>query len=248
MLVWDRRDAEQVLRAWARWSPDAPREVTTAFRILNVPDVADAPAVVRGRELAVIDGAVLDGDDAAAAVLAPLRELRPELDTFGRAPAASLLRLHLYPAGPTPLVSETAMLSALPDAAIDAFLSEVGSGSTGSLAIAELRQLGGALSRRDYRAGALPMIDGQFAMFAAAVAPTPEATTLGRLDAIALRSVLADFTNGRSYLNFADNPINPRTCYSDEAWEQLKAIRSIADPEAVFVAAHRIPRLFEPPS
>ena len=31
MLIWDRKDAEKVLRAWARWAVDAPDAVTTAF-------------------------------------------------------------------------------------------------------------------------------------------------------------------------------------------------------------------------
>jgi FAD/FMN-containing dehydrogenase len=245
MLAWDRRDAEKVLRRWADWSVDAPSEVTTSFRILNLPPLPELPELVRGRQLAVIDGAVLGSDEAAADILAGLRELRPEIDTFRRSPAASLIRLHMDPEGPTPVVSDGALLSELPDAAVDAFLAEVGEGSTSSLLLAELRQLGGALGRRDYRGGAMPMIDAQFTMFAAAIAATPEHAMIGRADAIRLRSALADFSNGRSYLNLAENPINPKTGYSDESWEQLKAIRSIADPDAVFVANHRIPRLYE---
>jgi hypothetical protein len=245
MLVWDRRDAEKALRRWADWSVGAPNDVTTSFRVLNLPPLPELPELLRGRQLAVIDGAVLAADDEADGILAPLRELRPEIDTFGRVPAASLIRLHMDPEGPTPVVSDAAMLSSMPDAAIDAFISNVGEGSRSSLLLAELRQLGGALGRRDLRAGALPMLDAQFAMFAAAIAPTPELAAIGRADAIALRSSLAEFSNGRAYLNLAENPINPRVAYSDESWDQLKAIRSIADPDAVFVANHRIPRLYE---
>jgi FAD/FMN-containing dehydrogenase len=240
-LVWDLRDAEKALRRWAEWSVGAPNDVTTSFRIMNAP----VPQGLPERRLAVIDGAILADDETAAEVLAPLRELKPEVDTFGRTPAASLIRLHAAPEGPTPLVSDSSLLSALPEAAIDAFLSNVGDGAPTSLLVAELRQLGGALARRDLRAGAMPIVDGEFAMYAAARAATPEMAAVGRADAIALRASLAEFSSGRSYLNLADNPINPKTGYSEETWEQLKAIRSIADPDDVFVANHRIPRLYE---
>ena len=245
MLVWDRSDAEKALRGWSRWAVDAPNDVTTSFRLLNLPPLPTLPEMVRGRQLAVIDGAVLGTDDEAAEILAPLRDLRPDFDTFGRVSAASLIRLHMDPEGPTPAVTESALLSDLPDAAIDVFLSAVGDGSRSSLVVAELRQLGGALGRRDFRAGAMPMIDAEFAMFAVAIAATPETAIVGRADAMALRSALADFSNGRAYLNVAESPINARAGFSDESWEQLKAIRSIADPDAVFVANHRIPRLYE---
>jgi FAD/FMN-containing dehydrogenase len=245
MLVWDRRDAEKALRGWARWAIDAPSEVTTAFRVLNVPPLPEIPELVRGRQLAVIDGAVLGSDDDAAAILAPLRELDPEIDTFGRVPSASLIRLHMDPEGPTPAVSDSALLAELPDAAVDAFLAVVGHGSSSSLLAAELRQLGGALAQPDLRAGAMSMIDARFALFAVAVAATPEMAAAGRVDAAALRTALAEFSTGGAYLNFSEHSIDASAGYSPEAWEQLKAIRSMADPNAVFVANHHVPRLYE---
>ena len=96
----------------------------------------------------MIDGAVLGDDAFAAEVLAPLRALRPEFDTVARVPAASLVRLHLDPEGPTPAYASSTLVSGLPDAAIAAIVEAVGPGSGTRLAVAELRQLGGALGRR----------------------------------------------------------------------------------------------------
>ena len=82
-LVWDWHEAEPVLERWATWSEDAPDEVTTSFRILQLPPIEAVPAPLRGRQVVMIDGAVLgDDDDRAAALLSGLRELRPELDLF----------------------------------------------------------------------------------------------------------------------------------------------------------------------
>jgi len=100
MLVWDQKDAEKVLRHWAEWSVGAPDEVTTSFRMMNLPPLPELPEPFRGRQLVVIDGAVLDSDDRAESILASLRELGPEMDTFARVPAASLVRIHMDPEGP----------------------------------------------------------------------------------------------------------------------------------------------------
>jgi len=104
-------------------------------------------------------------------------------------PAASLVRLHMDPEGPTPGVSASTLLAGLPEPAIESFLALTGPGSgstllaglpepaiesflalTGrgsgsTLLAAELRQLGGALGRPAEGAGALPMLDGRFILF-----------------------------------------------------------------------------------
>ena len=53
-------------------------------------------------------------DAAASALLAPLRELGPEMDTFTRIPAPGLVAVHMDPPEPSPAFSTHAMLSALP--------------------------------------------------------------------------------------------------------------------------------------
>jgi FAD/FMN-containing dehydrogenase len=244
-LVWDWADAEPVLRRWARWTESAPDEVTTSFRMLNVPPIPEMPEPFRGRKLAVIDGAVLGSDEEAAAILAPLRELAPELDTFDRTPAAALSRLHMDPEGPTPATSDTATLEALPDEAVDAFLSELSDERGSSLLLAELRQLGGALGRQQPGAGALSHIEGGFLAFAAAIAATPEMGAQGHADASRLIRRLTSWSTGSSYLNFAENPTDVRSAYPADTWQQLKAIRSMVDPDGVFVANHQVPRLYE---
>ncbi len=245
MLIWDITDSEKVLREWAAWGPSAPDDVTTAFRILRVPPVPEMPAPLRGRSLAVIDGAVLGTDERGQELLAGLRALRPEIDTFGRVPAKSLVRLHMDPEGGAPFVSGTAMLGSLPDTAIDAFLAEVGPGATTSLLLAELRQLGGALGRPHEGGGALTHLDGEFVLFGGAMAATPEMGAQGHADAARLTSALGPYANGRQYLNFAESPVDPRSAYGDTAWRQLKGIRSAVDPHGIFVANHPVPRLFE---
>jgi hypothetical protein len=245
MLVWDRAHAEPVLREWARWAPDAPDDVTTAFRVLNLPPLPDIPEMLRGRSVVVIDGAVLGSDAQGEAAIAHLRALKPEIDTFARVPARSLVRLHMDPEGPTPSVADASMLGSFTDEAVDAFLAEVGPGSSSSLLLAELRQLGGALGRRHEDGGALDRLDAAFISFGLAIAATPEMAERGEVDAHRFTGALSPWANGRNYLNFSENAVDPRSGYDERAWLQLKGIRSAVDPDGLFVGNHRIPRLVE---
>jgi FAD/FMN-containing dehydrogenase len=244
-LLWDAADTEAVLREWAAWAPGAPDEVTTSFRILRMPDLPELPDFLRGRAVTVVDGAVLGSDEAAGEMLAGLRSLRPEIDTFATVPSASLVRLHMDPEGGAPVTSDTLMLDALPDAAIDAFLDQVGPDAETPLAMAEIRQLGGALARPHEGGGALSHLDAQFVWFGGALAATPEMGAVGHAAAAAVSGALAPYSSGRQYLNFAENPVDVRTAYRSDTWRQLAGIRSAVDPHGLFVANHRVPRLFE---
>ncbi len=245
MLVWDRTETERVLRAWAEWAGTAPDEVTTSFRVLNLPPLPDIPEPFRGRQLVVIDGAVLDTDERSIEILAALRALEPELDTFGRVPVASVARLHMDPEGPTPAVSSAAMLTGLPPAAISAFVEQAGPGSTSTLLVNEIRQLGGALSRPHPGAGALPKLDAQFLLFGTAIAATADMAAAGQRDADALVRALSPFTAKQQYLSFVEHPTDTSTGYDPVTWGRLVAVKSAYDPDAVLLANHPVRRTFE---
>ena len=236
-LVWDVSEADRVLRTWAEWAVDAPDCVTTSFRLLRVPPIEEMPEPFRGRHLVVIDGAVMADDAAASAVLAPLRALGPELDTFATVPTESLVRLHMDPEGPTPGTSQSAVLDALPAEGITALLSAA---LETDLIVVELRQLGGALGRPAEGAGALPCIDGQFVLLALTIAATPEMGAKGHADAGHVVASVAQWSSGRTYLNFAEEPTDVSTGYRAEDWARLQAVRASVDPAAVLVANHPV--------
>lgn len=241
MMVWDIADAERVIRAWARWAPGAPDEITTSMRILNLPDAPEVPGPARGRPVVCLDGAVLGPEDQARRILDPLRRLRPEVDTFAQVPPNSLARLHMDPEGPTPVVGDSILLGRLPDAAVDAFLARVGHGTEHALLTAELRQLGGALSRRHPEGGAMNRLDGSFMLFGAAVADTPENAARGHSDALALVRAMSPWSTGKQYLNFAEAPVEAERSYGDREWLTLTRVKAVYDPDDVFAANHPVP-------
>jgi len=245
MLVWDAALAEPVLRRWVHWSADAPDEVTTSLRVLNLPPLPDIPPPFRGRRLVVIDGAVLASDQHAAELLAPLRDLQPEVDTFARTPVQALTGLHMDPEAPTPSVSDTTILDAMPEAAINAFLDLTRPDSGSTLLMHELRQLGGALGRPQEGAGAMPMLPGAFLAFAGAPALTPEMAAAGLRDARAFAATLAPFGSGRTYLNFQESHVDPAGGYDPVAYGRLVTLKSALDPDAVLVGNHLVRRTYE---
>lgn len=241
MLLWDAVHADAVVRAWARWTRDLPESVTTSLRVMSFPPLPDLPPFLSGRQLVVIDGAVLEDDERAAELLAPLRALSPEMDTFARIPTAGVLGIHMDPPGPTPAVSDHAVLREVTDETVTALLSVVGPGTGSSLLFAELRHLGGALSRPAADGGALPMLHGGYALFCVAIAPFPEAAAQGLADAATVVQALAPWSTATRVLNFTEQRVDASSGYDGEDWARLCAVRDRFDPAGVLLANHSLP-------
>jgi enamine deaminase RidA (YjgF/YER057c/UK114 family) len=240
MLLWPLERAPEVVRTWARWTRDVPESVTTSLRVMSFPPLPELPPFLSGRRIVVVDGAVLEDDERAAELLAPLRALEPELDTFGRIPAPELIAVHMDPPGPTPAVSDHAVLERLDDAGVEALLGQVGPGTTTSLLFAELRHLGGALGRPATGGGALDRLPGEYALFCVAVAPVPEAAKLGLVDAANVVAALDPWRLDAQVLNFAEQVVETATAYDPERWLRLRSVKTALDPAGVFQGNHEV--------
>lgn len=240
-LAWDAAAVERVLPRWVEWCAEAPEATTTAFRLLDVPDDETMPAQVRGRRLVVIDGAVLGDDHTASDLLAPLRALSPEIDTVARVPAASLVDLHLDPEGPTPAYASSTLVSGLPSAAVAAILEAVGPGSGTTLTVAELRQLGGALSRPAPAGGILSSLDGRFLALGLGLDPHSGDWDRQRADAARFLSSVEPWATGRAYLPMLDDSVDTRKAFPPEVHARLTTIRRSVDPQGLFMSPHPSP-------
>jgi FAD/FMN-containing dehydrogenase len=239
-LVWESSESQRVLRRWAAWAPEASEDVTTAARIIRFPLLPTVPEPLRGREVVMIDGAVLGPTDRAKRLLRPLHELRPELDTFATIPFADLSHMHGDPEEPSPHVSDHSLLTELPADAVDAFVAGVDSGSDSPLVVAELRQLGGALGRPPERHGALPTIGALFAMVAVAIAPDSQAAAAGAAATGRVAAALEPWTAQGTYLGFTAKPVDARRAFEPEAYRRLQRIKTEVDPTRLFRANHPI--------
>ncbi len=239
-LIWDWSESERVLSRWAEWAPTAPDEITTSAQIMQLPPFPEIPEPIRGRQLVIIDGAYTGDVTDAEAVLAPLRELGPEIDMFAPMPTPGLVRLHGDPEQPVPFASDHAMLAELPDDAVAAFVAAAGPGSGSPLLAAELRQLGGALARVPDVHGALPKLDAAFALFGVGIVATPELGIAVAGHARVLTATMEPWSTGSRYLNFSETGSDARSAFDAESYSRLQAVRAQIDPSGVLQANHEI--------
>jgi hypothetical protein len=240
IMIWDASRASDVCRAWAEWTHGLDEAVTTSLRLLSIPPLPELPEFIRGRQLVAVDGAVLTDDARAAELLAPLRALTPEMDTFARVPSPALARIHLDPEGPTPAVSDHLLLEDFDTAAADALVAAAGAESGTTLLSAEIRQLGGALGRRDPEGGALDHLPGGYAGFFVAVAATPGLGAQGVVDAAAAVAALQPWSNGRRFPNFTEDAVDPASMFDPDVLARLRVVRDAVDPSGRLVANHRL--------
>ena len=238
MLLWPAETAREVLAAWVEWTRTVPDEVTTSARILHVPPLPELPEIVRGRSIVVIDGAVAGGVADPAAVLAPLRRLGPEVDTFAHVPPVALSRIHMDPEQPMPYMGHGELLGELDAAGIDALVDV--SGPDSGLFMAELRHLGGAVARVPEGAGAAARLHGEYLSFAGGMVASPEMAEAVEAGLDRLGAALAPWANGAHYLNFTEKRVDPATFYAPADYARLQEIRATVDPRGLFVANHAI--------
>jgi FAD/FMN-containing dehydrogenase len=240
-LVWPWEEARRVLTAWAEWTESVPEEVSSVGRLLQVPPLPEVPEPVRGRQLVIVEAAIMAGEDDARRLLAPLRELAPEMDTFAQQPPAGLAGLHMDPPEPVPGIGDGSLIDAFTPDAVDALLAVAGPGTGSPLLSVEFRHLGGALERSAEAGGALDRVDGRFLMYAVAVLMDPAMAGPLTEEVARANDAMAPWGRGRRFLNFADAPADTATMFSPEAFARLRQIRAAADPQRMLQPKGAIP-------
>ncbi|QEO09496.1 FAD-binding oxidoreductase [Protaetiibacter larvae] len=237
-MFWDLARAREVVTAWRDWALTAPESVTTTLRIMHLPPLPELPPFLSGRSIVVIDGAILDGDERAAAVLAPLRKLDPEVDSFARMPAEGLLKVHMDPDHPSPSASAHVVLGELSDHAIERFVSACE--AKGLLMMGELRQLGGAFGVSPALPGAVSRLEGAFALYALGAVPAPELLVPATAAARGVVDAVAPWRTGSVALTMSDGNGDGREAKFGASAERLANEARRFDPAGVFVAAHAV--------
>jgi hypothetical protein len=238
MMLWPWERAREVLHAWREWTATAPESVTTSARIMQIPAIPDVPEFLRGRGVVVIDGAALGDQFSAEQVLAPLRALEPEIDTFAMVPPAALCRIHMDPEHPVPGLGDHALLHGLSAEAVDRLVDACGPGSGSPLLSVELRHAGGALARPG--SGALGSIPAQYVLFAVGALMAPSMAGPIRVYQARAKAALAASTSRRQYPNFADRPADPAAFYGEEVHARLIRVKAQLDPDDLFRGTHEI--------
>ena len=234
MMIWPWERSEEVLTAYVEWAETAPNSVSASARMLQIPPLPDIPEFLRGRQIVVIDGAVLGSEDEANEILAPFRALGPEIDTFGTVPAAALIRLHMDPEPPMP-------------------------GKGDGFLVDDLDARRGQGDRRDRRSRHRLAADHGRAAAARRGAPRAspgrrrarlarrvlrvlrarraDGAGRGRGDREpdrAIKGALAPWSRGKTYLNFAEKSVTIGDAIGAEAFARLERVKASVDPDGRF--------------
>jgi len=240
-LIWPWEEARRVLSRWAEWAGTVPDEVASVGRLLQVPPLPHLPDPVRGRQLAVVEAAIIADEAEAGRLLAPLRELDPEIDTFAQMPPTGLATLHMDPPEPVPGIGNGGLIDDMPAEAVDAFVAAAGPGSGSPLLSVEARLVGGALARVPDGAGALARLDGGFLLYGVGMLMPPATVDALRAAVAGLIAAMAPWGRERSLLGFTEIPTDTRAMFEPEVHRRLAEIRARVDPQGLLLANHPIP-------
>jgi hypothetical protein len=232
------RDALHLYRGWAA---DAPEEVISIVRMMNLPPLPDVPEEIRGKKFLQVTASCLGSREEGEAVIAPLREIgEPIMDTFDQIPAAGLTRIAMDPEPPVPGLAHHGILTELTGEGIDAFYEAAGPESDSPLLLAELRQLGGALARPAEKGGALDKLDAEFVVFG--VGMLMDSAMKDPIDAQLdrLGDAMKPWAAEGGYYNYAERPCDVDAILPAETCQRLAHVKRSWDPEDRILANHSV--------
>jgi FAD/FMN-containing dehydrogenase len=232
--------AGEVLHAWSELLPTLPDELMTWAKLLQFPDAPDVPEPFRGGSYTIIFAAHLGGEREGRALMRPVRDLGPDIDTFAMVQPAALGDLAMDPPDPLPFVSATALLDDLPSAGVDDLVAAAGPGSGSPLAMVELRHLGGALARRSPGAGARATLPGTVVMLALGIAADEESAAEATTYLESVERAVLPYRVG-DYPNFVEAQTDASAFFDAETWARLRRVKALYDPGDLFKGNHHIP-------
>ena len=240
VLFWPQERAAEVLTAWHEWTGSVPDEMSSLGRLLNLPPLDEIPESLRGRSFVVVEAAWLGDEASGSEQLALLRELGPEIDTFGMIAPPGLAALHMDPPEPVPGAGDGMLLDDFPEEAVAAVVETAGPDTDARLVSLEVRHLGGAAGRPEPGHGALSAVDARYLLFAVGVAADEEMKLAVNRRVEDVQSALAPWDAGR-LLTFTERGTDPARMFGDEAYGRLRQVKAKYDPDNLIQANHEIP-------
>jgi hypothetical protein len=213
----------------------------------------DVPEPLRGRSVIVVrfcyTGEDLEG--TGEELLAPWRELgettigEPIMDTFGVMPYEMMDMISMDPVEPLGAYGHTEMMRDLSPETRGALVRLAGADSDSPLAMLEVRQLGGALSRPPADLNPMGRSDARFVLYGLGMTFSPETAQTVQSYLAYVAETVRPHASGATYVNFVDldgaTPERVKAAYSREDWTRLVELKDRRDPRNLFRFNRNIP-------
>ncbi|GAA3041402.1 FAD-binding oxidoreductase [Pseudonocardia yunnanensis] len=231
-----------VLRAWTAWLPGTPEIMVSSFAVMRQPPVPEVPEPLRGAFVVSLRFAYTGTAEDGERMIAPLRAVAPAvLDTVRDMPYTEVASIHNEPTDPVPYYERGIMLRKFPAEALDKLVELVGPDSDSTLAIAELRALGGAWDREPAVPNAVATRGLPYSLLGVAAGPLAEEHQLKKSVAALLDGMEPWRGDQRLVNNLApDEATDAAAIYGPERYERLVAIKKTYDPDNMFRLNHNV--------
>ena len=241
--------ADEVLELYSRWSAGLPDEVTSGIAFINFPPFEEIPEPLRGNSLIAMRFCYTGEDlqEKGEELLRPWREEfgEPVMDTFGVMAYEAMDAISMDPVDPMGAYGHVEMLRDLSPGTAETLVKLAGADSNSPLAMLELRQLGGALSRPPTELDPMGRSDSRFVMYGLGATPTPEVAQAVQAYLAYVAEAVRPHASGAAYVNFIDldgtSVERVRQAYSPEDWQRLVALKDRYDPTNLFRFNRNIP-------
>ncbi|SFF47584.1 FAD/FMN-containing dehydrogenase [Actinacidiphila alni] len=238
-LLFPGDNLADIVHLWREWIAAAPEEMSSSLAVQRFPDIPEVPEPLRGAFVTAVRIGYTGSAEEGERLVAPLRAVAPVLaDGVEELSYAAAAAIHRDPDTPFPYHDRTLSLASFPAEAADAFVTATGPGSDCPLVSAEIRALGGALSRPPAVDNVVPGRGAAFLVFAGGVggadtAPVMRAALSGLADA------LEPWADPRTDANFLspeqiDGPDAIERWYGPENHARLVAAKKVWDPTNMF--------------
>ena len=247
-LFYPAQRAAEVLELYGRWSAGLPDEVTSGAAFMNFPPFEEIPEPLRGNSLIAVRACYTgeDLEEKGEELLRPWREFgEPVMDTFGVMPYAAMDAISMDPVDPMGAYGHVEMLRDLSPETSETIVKLVGADSNSPLAMLELRQLGGALSRPPADLNPMGRSDSRFIMYGLGATPTPEMAQAVQAYLAYVAEAVRPHASGATYVNFMDldgaSAERVQAAYSPDDWQRLVTLKDRYDPTNLFRFNRNIP-------
>jgi hypothetical protein len=88
--------------------------------------------------------------------------------------------------------------------------------------------------------GALASIDAEYALFVMGLAPFPHAVSAVASAVADVRTAMSPWAAGQMYLNLAATHRDPGSFWAPQAYDRLRRIKTLVDPDDVIHANHPV--------